>query len=156
MSFLGLIKDSQIGIKKKIYSRKNNFTVSVEEFQRISIKYFNGISFDKNYCFPYDEKDLSILKFILRWYYQLWIEISQSKLCIHKELPTQYRLIKNFSLRGTKSFKKNTILFLQPNKYSLCNWNKGIPLWDSPEDYSTAYCQVNYDLIEVHIPEGRV
>lgn len=156
MSFLRLIKDSQIGIKKKIYSRKNNFTVSVEEFKKISDKYFNGISLDKNYCFLFDEKDLGILKFILRWYYQLWIEISQSKLCIYKEMPNQYRLIKDFSLRETKSFKKNTILFLQPNKYSLCNWNKGIPLWDSPEDYSTPYCQVNYDLIVVHIPEGNV
>lgn len=148
MSFSQLIKDSKLGINKKIYSRKNNFIVSVDEYNSISKKYFSGISSNNNYCFEFTRKDLNALKFILRWYYQLWIDVSQNTICIHKEHPKLFLMTKNFNPSGIKEFKKNTIMYLQYSRYSLCNWNEGIPLWDIPEADYTPYCQVNYDFIK--------
>jgi hypothetical protein len=43
MNFNRLIKDSKEGLKRKISSRRERISISVEEFNNLSKKYFNQI-----------------------------------------------------------------------------------------------------------------
>ena len=43
MTFDNLIKDVRQGLKRKIYSRRNKITVTVDEFDALAKKYFKEI-----------------------------------------------------------------------------------------------------------------
>ena len=75
MNFNRLITDSKEGLKRNIFSRREKKLVSVEEFDLLSKKYFNQIKENKNLIIHFDKNDKETLVFILRWYYNLWIEI---------------------------------------------------------------------------------
>ena len=49
MNFDRLIKDSKEGLKRKISSRREKISLSIEEFDKISKQYFNQIKVAKNF-----------------------------------------------------------------------------------------------------------
>lgn len=65
MSFIKLIKDSEEGLKRKISSRREKIIVSIEEFNKLSNKYFFKIKEGENLIFNFNEKDEEILLFVL-------------------------------------------------------------------------------------------
>ena len=80
MNFNRLIKDSKEGLKRKISSRRERISVSVDEFNTLSKKYFDQIKEGENLTIKYDKKDEETLVFILRWYYNLWIDINENNI----------------------------------------------------------------------------
>ena len=80
MNFNRLIKDSKEGLKRKISSRRERISVSVDEFNNLSKKYFNQIKEGENLIINHDKKDKETLVFISRWYYNLWVDINEDLL----------------------------------------------------------------------------
>jgi hypothetical protein len=152
MSFIKLIKDSKDGLKRKISSRREKISISVEEFDQLSKKYFNQIKEDENLLINYDKEDKEILVFILRWYYKLWIDIYESYIEVYSSFPKEFEIISEVNklnhLHTPKTFKKGTIMYFNSSSYSSCNWLNGIPLWDNKYeevgDGLKPSCQVNY------------
>ena len=96
MSFHLFVKDIKSQLKRKIYSRKNNIEISVKKFEFFSNKYFSKIKQNTNLKIKFNEEDKDILLFILRWYYQLWVEISGNTIEIYKSFPVARRTLINY------------------------------------------------------------
>ncbi len=157
MNFNRLIKDSKEGLKRKISSRRERISVSVDEFNDLSKKYFNQIKVCENLTINHDEKDKEILVFILRWYYNLWIDINEESIKVYYSFPKEFKIISEVNKLNhphtPKTFKKGTKMYFNSSSYSSSNWLNGIPLWDN-KDEEVGYglkpsCQVNYDYIEI-------
>ena len=94
MNFNKLITDSKEGLKRNIFSRREKKLVSVEEFDLLSKKYFNQIKRKKNLIINFDKKDKETLVFILRWYYNLWIDVDKYNVKIYFDFPKEFEIIK--------------------------------------------------------------
>ena len=157
MNFNRLIKDSKEGLKRKISSRRERISISVDEFNNLSKKYFNQIKEGENLIITLDKKDKEILVFILRWYYNLWIDINEYSIKVYSSFPKEFEIICEVNKLNhphtPKTFKKGTKMYFNSSSYSSSNWLNGIPLWDN-KDEEVGYglkpsCQINYEYIEV-------
>ena len=158
MTFNNLIKDVNLGLKRKIYSRRDKITVTVEEFDALVKKYFKGIKDNHNFKFNFQYRDKNILVFILRWYYHLWIKIDDNSIEIFHSFPKKFEIVeevnKSNHFHTPKTFKKSTIMYFNSSAYSSCNWLMGIPLWDNPDEELALglkpSCQINYSYISIY------
>tara|TARA_B100000925_G_C21941901_1_gene444999 strand:+ start:615 stop:1094 length:480 start_codon:yes stop_codon:yes gene_type:complete len=156
MNFNKLITDSKEGLKRNIFSRREKKLVSVEEFDFLSKKYFNQIKENKNLIIHFDKKDKETLVFILRWYYNLWIDVDKYNVKIYFYFPEEFEIIKEVNKvnhpHTPKNFQKGTKMYYNSSIYSYCNWLKGIPLWDNKDEEVgeglKPSCQVNYNFIK--------
>ena len=157
VSFIKLIKDSEEGLKRKISSRREKIIVSIEEFNKLSNKYFFKIKEGENLIFNFNEKDEEILLFVLRWYYNLWIDIKENTIEIYYDFPKEFEIVNEVNKLNhphtPKTFKKGTKMFFNSLNYSSCNWLNGIPLWDiKNEEVGESLnpsCQINYNYIKI-------
>ncbi len=157
MNYNRLIKDSKEGLKRKISSRREKTYISVEEFNNLSKKYFNQIKEGENLTIKYDKKDKEILIFILRWYYNLWIDINEDSIEVYSFFPKVFEIINEVNKfnhpHTPKTFEEGTKMYFNPSSYSSCNWMRGIPLWDDKYDEVgdglKPSCQVNYNYITI-------
>ena len=157
MNFNRLIKDSKEGLKRKISSRRERISVSVDEFNKLSKKYFNQIKEGENLTIKYDKKDREILVFILRWYYNLWIDINEDSIEVHSCFPKVFKIISEVNKSNhphtPKTFKKGTKMYFNSSSYSSSNWLNGIPLWDNKDEEVghglKPSCQVNFNYIKL-------
>lgn len=157
MKFLTLIKDSKEGLRKNIFSRKENLIVTVGEFNQLSKKYFSSIEKYKNHIIYYDQKDKQILIFVLRWYYKLWIDIRKDLIEVHFTFPKEFEILSEVNKYNhphtPKIFKKGTVMYYNSSKYNTSNWLRGIPLWDDKDEEVIEglkpSCQINYNFIKV-------
>ena len=157
MNFNRLIKDSKEGLKRKISSRREKISVSVDEFNNLSKKYFYQIKDGENLTIKYDKKDREILVFILRWNYNLWIDINEDSIEVHSCFPKVFEIISEVNKLNyphtPKTFKKGTKMYFNSSSYSSSNWLNGIPLWDNKEE-EVGYglkpsFQVNYNYLKL-------
>ena len=144
MSLEKLRSDSQNGLKRKIYSRKNKIKITPERFSELSLRYFKTINSEESFIINIQEGDREDLIYILRCYYRLWITIDATfiitKVVDKKNHP-----------HTPKEFKTDTIMYLRSNSYGTCNYLNGIPLWDETHNKNLRIpaksCQINYDHI---------
>ena len=87
MALDNLIEEVNQGLKRKIYSRRDKITVTVEEYDALANKYFKRIKDNHNFKFNFKLSDKDILVFILRWYYHLWIKIDDNSIEIFHSFP---------------------------------------------------------------------
>jgi len=80
MNFNRLINDSKEGLKRKISSRREKIIVSINEFNKLSERYFNQIKEGENFTIEFEKIDKEILIFILRWYYNSCFNISNTSI----------------------------------------------------------------------------
>jgi|TARA_B110000037_G_C17020145_1_gene464971 hypothetical protein len=159
MNFNRLVTDSKEGLKRNISSRRENISITIEEFGFISRKYFQNIKKQTNLIIEPEEKDKKKLIFILRWYYQLWIEIKQDFIEIYSVFHNEFQIVSEVNKLNhphtTKTFKRGTKMYFNNSGYSSCNWLKGIPLWDNKDEEVVEgikpSCQINYDFIKISV-----
>jgi len=162
MSFNQLITDVHFGIKRNISSRRDKIRVTPEEFRELASKYFNSIERDNNLLIKCAQEDKGTLIFLLRWYYQLWVDINKDVVLVHFSFPKEFVVVQEVNKMNhpftPKVFAKGTILYFNGTSYSTCNWLRGIPLWDNKSDITppdiSPRCQINYDFIKVYIPKN--
>ena len=158
MSYLKFRESCLNGIKRDIKSRREGKKISPDKFCILVERYFNDLPTNKNFKFKYNQNDIDDLLFILRYEYNLWLEISKTEIEIYNNFPEKFILIndvdKTNHLHTPKSFLKGTIMyfFSDSGGYSSCNWLNGIPLWHNKEDvYDHGLrpsLQINYDFIK--------
>ena len=156
MKFNRLIDDSKGELKKNISSRRENISITLQEFNTISKKYFNNISKDKNLIIEFDEDDKETLVFILRWYYNLWIDLKKDDIEVYSSFPKEFEIVSEVNKLNhphtPKTFEKGTKMFYNSSSYSSCNWLKGIPLWDNKDEEVVEglkpSCQINYNFVK--------
>ena len=90
MNFNRLVTDSKEGLKRNISSRRENISITIEEFSFISRKYFKNIKKQTNLIIEPETKDKEKLIFILRWYYNLWIDINEDNIDIYSFIPKEF------------------------------------------------------------------
>ena len=157
MNFNRLIKDSKEGLKRKISSRRERISVSVDEFNNLSKKYFNQIKEGENLIINHSKKDKEILVFLLRLYYNLWIDIHEDSIEVYSFFPKEFKIISEVNKSNhphtPKTFKKGTKMYFNSSSYSSCNWLNGIPLWDNTaEEVGCGLkpsCQISYNNIKL-------
>ena len=157
MNFSKLINDSKEGLKRNISSRREKKFVSIEKFNKLSEKYFDQIKEVENIIIEFDEEDKEILVFILRWYYNLWIDVNKNYIEVYSSFPKVFKIINEVNKLNhphtPKTFKKGTKMFLNYSNYSSCNWLSGVPLWDNKDEQVgeglKPSCQINYDHIKL-------
>tara|TARA_B110000902_G_C14273913_1_gene574260 strand:- start:2349 stop:2831 length:483 start_codon:yes stop_codon:yes gene_type:complete len=156
MKFNRLIDDSKGELKKNISSRRENISVTFQEFNTISKKYFNNISKDKNLIIKFDKDDKETLVFVLRWYYNLWIDLKKDYIEVYSSFPKEFEIVSEVNKLNhphtPKTFEKGTKMFYNSSNYSSCNWLKGIPLWDNKDEEVVEglkpSCQINYNFVK--------
>jgi hypothetical protein len=156
MKFNRLIDDSKGELKKNISSRRENISVTFQEFNTISKKYFNNVSKDKNLIIKFDKDDKETLVFVLRWYYNLWIDLKKDYIEVYSSFPKEFEIVSEVNKLNhphtPKTFEKGTKMFYNSSSYSSCNWLKGIPLWDN--EYEEVVeglkpsCQISYNFVK--------
>ena len=158
MNFNRLVTDSKEGLKRNISSRRENISITVKEFGFISRKYFKNIKKQTNLIIVPNEKDKERLIFILRWYYNLWIDINEDNIEVYSFFPKEFEIISDVNKLNhphtPKTFEKRTkMYYINSSSYSSCNWLKGIPLWDNKDEVVIEglkpSCQINYEYIKV-------
>ena len=156
MKFNRLIDDSKGELKKNISSRRENISVTFQEFNTISKKYFNNVSKDKNLIIKFDKDDKETLVFVLRWYYNLWIDLKKDDIEVYSSFPKEFEIVSEVNKLNhpytPKTFEKGTKMFYNSSNYSSCNWLKGIPLWDNKDEEVVEglkpSCQINYNFVK--------
>ena len=156
MKFNRLIDDSKGELKKNISSRRENISVTFQEFNTISKKYFNNVSKDKNLIIKFDKDDKETLVFVLRWYYNLWIDLKKNYIEVYSSFPKEFEIVSEVNKLNhphtPKTFEKGTKMFYNSSSYSSCNWLKGIPLWDNKDEEVVEglkpSCQINYNFVK--------
>ncbi len=155
MNLKKIKEDIIIGIKRPIKSRKHNISVSQEEFKKFSKVYFKNLDENQNFQIKVNKKDFEKIVFILRWYYNLWIQIDNYYINIFKDFPSVFILkdeVNKLNHPHTPEiFKKNTKMYFTSNNYSTCNWMKGIPLWKNKNGNIVPGCQINYSFIKPYL-----
>ena len=155
--FENLMKDSKNGISRIIKSRREGKIIIPEEFSIIVKSYFLNLPNKGNFKFFFDENDRDNLLFILRYHYQLWLEVWNNQIEIFREFPKEFQIIKEVNKSNhphtPKTFKKGTKMYYNSSSYSTSNWLNGIPLWDNKnEEVGNGLkpsCQINYNYIRV-------
>ena len=156
MSFIRLFNDSKFGLKRKISSRKEQIIISIEEFNLISKKYFKNIHKNKNLIINFYEYDKETLIFVLRWYYNLWIDVRENYIEVYTSIPDKFEIVSEVNKKNhphsPRTFEKGTTMYFSSSSYSSCNWLKGIPLWDNKDEEVVEglkpNCQINYNFIK--------
>ncbi len=92
MSFKRLITDLENGLKRKIYSRRDKISISIDEFNSLSKKYLHRVKEGKNLVIKFHEVDKEKLIFILRWYYNLWIDIQKDSIEVFSYFPEVFEI----------------------------------------------------------------
>jgi hypothetical protein len=95
--------------------------------------------------------------FILRWYYNFWVDINEDSLEVYYSFPKEFEIISEVNKLNhphtPKTFKKGTKMYFNSSSYSSSNWLNGIPLWDNKDEEVghglKPSCQVNCDYIEM-------
>ena len=122
MNYNRLIKDSKEGLKRKISSRREKTYISVDEFNNLSKKYFNQIKEGENLIINHDKKDKEILIFVLRWYYNLWIDINEESIEVYSFFPKVFEIINEVNKfnhpHTPKTFEEGTKMYFNPSSYS--------------------------------------
>lgn len=157
MSFKRLITDLENGLKRKIYSRRDKISISIDEFNSLSKKYLHPVKEGKNLVIKFHEVDKEKLIFILRWYYNLWIDIQKDSIEVFSNFPEVFEITtevnKNNHPHVPKTFEKGTKMIYNNSHYSACNWLRGIPLWDNKDEEVSKglkpSCQINYNYIKI-------
>ena len=160
MNFNRLVTNSNEGLKRNISSRRENISITVEEFGFISRKYFKNIKKQTNLVIEPEGKDKEKLIFILRWYYNLWIDINEDNIEVYSFFPKEFEVISEVNKLNhphtPKTFEKGTkMYFSNSSSNSSCNWLKGIPLWNNNDEVVIEglkpSCQINYDFIKISV-----
>jgi hypothetical protein len=155
--FEKLMEDSKNGISRIIKSRRGGKIITPEEFSIIVKSYFLNLPKKGNYKFIFEENDRDNLLFILRYHYQLWLEVWNNQIEIFREFPKEFQIIKEVNKSNhphtPKTFKKGTKMYYNSSIFSTSNWLNGIPLWDNKnEEVGNGLkpsCQINYNYIRV-------
>ena len=160
MSFENFIKCVNDGIKRDIKSRRLKMKVSVDEFSAFSKKYFKNIN-DKDLSFKFvlDEVDKNSILFILRSFFDMYVEVKENSIIVFKNFPKKFILLKEVNKSNhyftPRTFKKGTIMYSISPSYSSANRMNGVPLWDSLETINDTELipsvQINYDYIKPYI-----
>ena len=160
MSFENFIKCVNDGIKRDIKSRRLKMKVSVDEFSAFSKKYFKNIN-DKDLSFKFviDEVDKNSILFILRSFFNMYVEVKENSIIVFKNFPKKFILLKEVNKSNhhftPRTFKKGTIMYSISPSYSSTNRMNGVPLWDSLETINDTELipsvQINYDYIKPYI-----
>lgn len=153
--FKSLMDDSINGISRSIKSRREKKIIGPEDFSIIVKSYFLNLPEEGNYKFKFEEHDRDSLLFILRYHYQLWIEVRNNQMEIFREFPEEFKIIKEVNKSNhpfiPKTFEEGTTMYFRIDS-SLCNWLNGIPLWDNKEEVLKyglkPSCQINYGYIQ--------
>ena len=82
--------------------------MSIEKFNKLSEKYFDQIKEVENIIIEFDEEDKEILVFILRWYYNLWIDVNKNYIEVYSSFPKVFKIINEVN----KSIKLLLITFI--------------------------------------------
>ena len=131
MNFNRLVTNSKEGLKR-------NISITVEEFSFISRKYFKNIKKQTNLVIEPEGKDKEKLIFILRWYYNLWIDINEDNIEVYSFFPKEFEVIREVNKLNhphtPKTFEKGTKMYFNSSSYSSSNWLNGIPLWDNKDE----------------------
>lgn len=159
MNFNRLVTNSKEGLKRNISSRRENISITVEEFSFISRKYFKNIKKQTNLVIEPEGKDKEKLIFILRWYYNLWIDINEDNIEVYSFFPKEFEIISEVNKLNhphtPKTFEKGTKMYFNSSSYSSSNWLNGIPLWDNKDEVVIEGLkpsfQVNYEYVKVLI-----
>ena len=156
MNFNRFVTDSREGLKRNISSRRENISTTMEEFSFISRKYFKNIKKQTNLVIEPETKDKEKLIFILRWYYNLWIDINEDNIEVYSFFPKEFEIIREVNKLNhphtPKTFNIGTkMYYCNSSSYYSCNWLKGIPLWDNKDEVLIGglkpSCQINYNYI---------
>ena len=107
MSFNQLYTDLSKEIKRPIRSRKHLIFVTPEEFNYFHEMYFKDFNVHQDFEFEVQKKDKEKIVFMLRYYYNLWIEINELSIKIAKNFPTIFLV--------TTPINKSTILTVMKN-----------------------------------------
>ena len=160
MSFENFFKCVNDGIKRDIKSRRLKMKVSVDEFSAFSKKYFKNIN-DKDLSFKFvlDEVDKNSILFILRSFFNMYVEVKENSIIVFKNFPKKFILLKEVNKSNhhftPRTFKKGTIMYSISPSYSSANRMNGVPLWDSLETIEETELipsvQINYDYIKPYI-----
>lgn len=160
MSFENFFKCVNDGIKRDIKSRRLKMKVSVDEFSTFSNKYFKNIN-DKDLSFKFvvGEVDKNSILFVLRSFFNMYVEIKENSIIVFKNFPKKFILLKEVNKSNhyftPRTFKKGTIMYSISPSYSSTNRMNGVPLWDSLETIEETELvpsvQINYDYIKPYI-----
>ena len=154
MSFNKFNEDVSNGISRPIKSRKHGILISKTDFIFFSNKYFKNLNKSENFKFTVDKKHIHQIIFMLRCFYNLWIEVENYSIKIFKDFPLTFIITKEVNKLNhphiPENFNKNTVMYFSKSKYSVCNWLKGIPLWKDQNDIDGIIpsCQINYSFIK--------
>jgi hypothetical protein len=161
MSFIQIYKEvSRPNILRKGFhhKRKEQFSISNERINELYDRYFSNLSpRQKQFTFQVLPKDLGEILYLLRVYFQLWIEIQEHIIIINSDFPKQFRLTKEVNSNNhwytPKTLPQGTILYYGEDHYGVCNRSNGIPLSEMPPNKELnlyqPVVQINYDFIEV-------
>ena len=155
MSFNQLHTDLTKGIKRPIRSRKHVISITPEEFNYFHEIYFKDFNVHQDFEFAVKKKDKEKIVFMLRYYYNLWIEIDEFSIKIANNFPTIFLVTapinKSNHPHCPEEFKKGTLLYLSNSRYATCNWLEGVPLWKDKDKVKGTdlipSCQINYAYI---------
>ena len=160
MSFQEFYKCVNNGIKRDIKSRRLKMRVSVDEFSVLSEKYFKNLNDDDlTFKIVVNEGDKNTILFILRSFFNLYVELKKSHILVYKNFPNKFILLKEVNKSNhhftPRTFKKGTIMYSISPSYSSANRMNGVPLWDSLETINDTELipsvQINYDYIKPYI-----
>ena len=150
-----LFNDVSNGLLRDIYIRKNSFRISISEFDLISNKYFKILNPEQNFIFNVEKNDLEKMIVLLRVYYNYWIDLNDYSVEIYKTFPTKFIITKEVNFQNhlhiPRIFVLNEIMLKSNNNYSICNWQRGIPLMaelDKKNGIDYYSCQINYSYIK--------
>ena len=160
MSFENFFKCVNDGIKRDIKSRRLKMKVSVDEFSAFSKKYFKNIN-DKDLSFKFviDEVDKNSILFVLRSFFNMYVEVKENSIIVFKNFPKKFILLKEVNKSNhhftPRTFKKGAIMYSISPSYSSANRMNGVPLWDSLETIKDTELipsvKINYDYIKPYI-----
>ena len=159
MSFQEFYKCVNNGIKRDIKSRRLKMRVSVDEFSVLSEKYFKNLNDDDlTFKIVVNEGDKNTILFILRSFFNLYVELKKSHILVYKNFPNKFILLKEVNKSNhhftPKTFKKGTIMYSVSPSYSSTNRMNGVPLWEDLETIKGTELipsvQINYDYIAIY------
>ena len=156
MEFNSFFDSIQAGLKKDIKSRRLNMKISVKEFNELSKKYFKNLN-DKadRFTFTVEKMDKNNILFILRSYFNLYVEVKKNSIEVFKNFPKKFILLKEVNKSNhyftTKVFLKGTIMYSVKAAYSSANKMNGVTLWDNLKTVEgtkiVPSVQINYEYI---------
>ena len=158
MEFNSFFDSIQAGLKKDIKSRRLNMKISVKEFNELSKKYFKNLN-DKadRFTFTVEKMDKNNILFILRSYFNLYVEVKKNSIEVFKNFPKKFILLKEVNKSNhyftPKVFLKGSLMYsIKKPAYSSVNRMRGVPLWNNLKIIEgtkiVPSVQINYEYID--------